>query len=136
MIHFVFILLFFTSVTHNVLAHGVSEGASAFIISPKDKAIVTSPVTIKFGVTGILIAPAGINKHKAGHFHLLLDIDKALDLDEPIPISTHYLHFNHGELETTLELSPGKHSLQIVVGDEEHEPFEELLSKKIIIHVK
>jgi len=59
-----------------------------------------------------------------------------LDLDEHIPRNNHYLHFDQGELQTILNLSPGKHSLQLVVGDEEHEPFEELLSKKIIIQVK
>ena len=121
---------------NNVQAHRVNENASAFIISPKNNAIVANPVKVKFGVKGILIAAAGINKHKAGHFHLVIDIKKPIDLDQSIPRSAQYLHFDQGELETTLHLSPGKHSLQLVIGDEEHEPFEDLISEKIIIHIK
>jgi Domain of unknown function (DUF4399) len=87
-------------------------------------------------VNGILIAPAGVNKHKAGHYHLLVDVKKVINLDEPIPRDKHHLHFDKGETETTLNLSPGKHTLVLVVGDEEHVPFEELVSKKITLFIK
>jgi len=136
MIHLSIFFAVFISFTNNIFAHSVDKNASAFIISPQNNAIVDNPVLVKFGVKGILIAPAGVNKHKTGHYHLLVDVNKPLDLDEHIPRNNHYLHFDQGELQTILNLSPGKHSLQLVVGDEEHEPFEELLSKKIIIQVK
>jgi Domain of unknown function (DUF4399) len=129
--------LFILAISFNTaFAHGVAKNSSAFILSPKNNASVNSPVTIKFGVKGLLIAPAGVNKHKAGHFHLLLDVQKELSMGDPIPRDKHHLHFDQGETQTTLDLSPGKHTLQLVVGDEEHEPFEELISKKVTIVVK
>ncbi|MCU7837668.1 MAG: DUF4399 domain-containing protein [gamma proteobacterium symbiont of Taylorina sp.] len=133
----IFLTLFiFVASVNTVLAHGVAESSSTFIITPINNAIVTNPVTIKFGIKGFLIAPAGINKHKAGHYHLLLDAKKAISMDDPIPRDQQHIHFDQGETETTLKISPGKHILQLVVGDEEHEPFKELISKKIIIIVE
>ena len=56
-------------------------------------------------------------------------------MDEPIPNDEKHQHFDNGETEVLLSLHPGKHALQLVVGDEEHEPFEQLISKKVIIEV-
>ncbi|MBF0266415.1 MAG: DUF4399 domain-containing protein [Gammaproteobacteria bacterium] len=116
-------------------AHGVPHSAKAFIITPKNNERVSSPVTIKFGIKDFLIAPAGVNKHKAGHYHLLIDLQKPIDLDKPIPRDKHHLHFDQGETEATIKLAPGKHTLQLIVADEEHEPFEQLISKPINIDV-
>jgi len=119
-----------------VIAHEVPKKAKAFFISPPDGATVTNPITLKFGINGYLIAPAGENIHKAGHYHVLIDLQHDLSMDEPIPRDKQHLHFDQGETQTTINLSPGQHTLQLVVGDEEHEPFEELMSKKIKIFVK
>ena len=128
--------LFVISLSSSAFAHGVAEQARSFIISPINNSQLISPVRIKFGVKGILIAPAGVNKHKAGHYHLLLDARKAISMDDPIPRDQQNIHFDQGETETTLNLLPGKHTLQLVVGDEEHEPFKELISEKITIFVE
>jgi hypothetical protein len=137
MYHFsgLFLFIVITLFSNGIYAHSVAKQASAFIISPKNNAVLNNPVKIKFGVKGILIAPAGVNKHKAGHYHLLVDVTEPISLDDPIPRNQNHIHFDQGELETTIKLSPGKHSLQLVVADEEHEPFEELISKKITIQV-
>ena len=50
--------------------------------------------------------------------------------------SDKHLRFSAGERETTLELSPGEHTLQLIVADEEHTHFENLVSKKITVYVK
>jgi len=131
MLLFVFFLL-----SNTLYAHGVAKQGKAFIISPSNNSQLSNPVHIKFGVKGILIAPAGVNKHKAGHYHLLVDANKVVNLDEPIPRDKYHLHFDKGETETTLTLSPGKHTLILVVADEEHEPFKELVSKKITVFVE
>jgi len=128
-------LLLLFLLLNQVYSHSVPDKAKAFIITPIDGARVSSPVIIKFGIEGFLIAPVGENIHKAGHYHLLIDLEKALPLDELIPMDDQHLHFNQGETEVVLHLSPGKHTLQLVVGDEEHEPFEELLSKQVTIYV-
>lgn len=131
----VFYFLFILLLSNNIFAHGLAKQGRAFILSPANNSQVSSPVKIKFAVKGILIAPAGVNKHKAGHYHLLVNAKNPIDVDKAIPRDKHHLHFDQGETETSLILSPGKHNLQLVVGDEEHEPFEQLISKKITIYV-
>ncbi|MCW8928820.1 MAG: DUF4399 domain-containing protein [Gammaproteobacteria bacterium] len=131
------ILLVITSIIsiNTSWSHGVSNTASTFIASPQNGAKVTNPITVKFGIKHFKIAPAGENIHKAGHYHLLIDLKSELSMDKPIPSDINHRHFDKGESETTISLNPGTHSLQLVVGDEEHEPFEELISEKIMIEV-
>lgn len=101
------------------------EGASARIISPEAGATVSSPVTVAFGLSGIGVAPAGTEKANTGHHHLLIDrpaFDAAAEAAEGIPADDHHKHFGGGQTEVTLELAPGPHSLQLVLGDASHVP--------------
>ena len=82
---------------------------------------VTSPVTVRFGLKGMGIAPAGIAFDNSGHHHLIVDADAAA-LDAPDPGRCAALHFGKGQTETTVELKPGKHTLQLVLGDQLHMP--------------
>lgn len=116
-------------------SHKVPKQASAFIISPQDGAQVSSPFKVQFGIQHFAIAPAGENIHKAGHYHLLIDLDTPLSMDEAIPYTKNHRHFDQGETQVILTLPAGQHTLQLVVGDEEHEPFERLVSPKITIEV-
>jgi Domain of unknown function (DUF4399) len=94
-------------------------GAKVFIIEPKDGAVVSSPVTVKFGIEGMELAPAGTDKPNSGHHHLFVDV--ALDnTGEAIPADANHIHFGKGQTETTLELKPGVHALQLVLGDKNH----------------
>lgn len=111
-------------------------GAKAYIISPAAGEMVTSPVTVKFGLHGMGVAPAGIAKDKTGHHHLI--IDRPLPpLDKLIPKNTHHIHFGGGQTEGVIELSPGQHTLQLILGDKGHVPFDPpIVSDKIAIIVK
>ena len=104
---------------NNVWSHNVSTKASAFIISPQDDTQLTSPFLVRFGIKHFKITPAGENIHKAGHYHLLIDQTGQLAMDKPIPSDNNHLDFRLGETEVLLTLPPGKHTLQLVVGDEE-----------------
>lgn len=111
-------------------------GAKAYIISPKDGSTVSSPVKVVFGLEGMGIAPAGTDNDKTGHHHLIIDADLP-PLNEPIPADEHYRHFGGGQTETMLELAPGSHSLQLIMGDQNHIPFKpEIVSEKISVTVK
>jgi hypothetical protein len=111
-------------------------GAEVYIISPKDGAIVHSPVLVQFGLKGMGIAPAGVKYDNTGHHHLLIDTEPA-DLSVPLPATDKNVHFGKGQTETTLNLSPGKHTLQLLFADANHIPHSPpLLSKKITITVK
>lgn len=113
------------------------EGAQAYIISPADGEVVTSPVRVRFGLAGMGVAPAGTDRKHTGHHHLLIDVDKLPPLDQPLPSDAHHKHFGGGQTETEIELTPGKHTLQLLLGDGNHIPHEPaVLSKKITIEVK
>jgi uncharacterized protein DUF4399 len=111
-------------------------GAEAYIVSPKDGAKVTSPVTVVFGLKGMGIAPAGIKFDNTGHHHLIIDGDAPADLSLPIPANEKSVHFGKGQTETSLTLAPGKHTLLLVLGDSLHVPHDPaVISKKITITV-
>jgi uncharacterized protein DUF4399 len=112
-------------------------GAEVYIISPKDGASVKSPVTIEFGLKGMGVAPAGVKFENTGHHHLLIDTDVPADMSKPLPTSDAVRHFGKGQTEATIELTPGKHTLQLVLGDQDHTPHNPpIVSKKITITVK
>lgn len=114
-------------------------GAEVYVISPTDGATVTGPVTVRFGLKGMGVAPAGIKFDGAGHHHLLIDTDLSADLSQAIPpaVDNKIMHFGKGQTEVTLTLPPGKHTLQLVLGDYLHVPHNPaVVSKKISITVK
>lgn len=96
-------------------------GAAVFFITPMDGQTVGSPVTVKFGISGMAVAPAGDTTPNTGHHHLLVDAELA-DTTLPIPSDSNHLHFGKGQTETVLELEPGEHRLQMVLGDANHVP--------------
>jgi Domain of unknown function (DUF4399) len=111
-------------------------GALVYIVRPAAGARVKSPVTVVFGLTGMGIAPAGVKFDNTGHHHLLIDTELPADLTQPLPVSDAIRHFGKGQTETTLDLPPGKHTLQLVFADFTHTPFTpNVASKKITITV-
>ena len=112
-------------------------GAKVYIVSPKNGAKVTSPFTVKFGIKGMTLAPAGTQSENSGHHHLLIDTDVPADLSSPLPaIPDKIVHFGKAQTETSLTLSPGKHTLQLILGDYKHVPHNPpVISKKITITV-
>ena len=111
--------------------------AEAYIIAPADGAKVKSPVVVRFGLKGMGIAPAGIKMDDTGHHHLFVDTDLPADLTKPIGVvENKIIHYGKGQTETTLTLGPGKHTLQLLVGDYLHTPnATPVASKRITITV-
>jgi hypothetical protein len=114
-----------------------AAGAEVYFIAPRDGATVHGAVTVQFGLKGLGVAPAGTKFDNTGHHHLLIDTDLAeLNLDAPLPASDKIVHFGKGQTETTLNLPPGKHTLELLFADYSHRSFEPPLhSKKITITV-
>ncbi len=111
--------------------------AAVYIISPASGEIVTSPVQVKFGLRGMGVAPAGVAKNNTGHHHLLIDVKQLPDLDKPVPADANHRHFGGGQTEVMLELLPGVHTLQLLLGDQLHVPHNPpLVSEKISIRVE
>ena len=112
------------------------EGAKVYFISPQDGDTVSNPVTIIFGLEGMGIAPAGVEQDMTGHHHLIINAELP-DLESPIPADDNHIHFGGGQTQATIELPPGSHSLQLLLGDHDHIPHNPTIaSKKITITVK
>jgi len=111
-------------------------GAKESILSPADGATVSSPVTVKFGMEGMEIVPAGTDKPNTGHHHLLIDAELP-PMNAAIPKDATHMHFGKGQTEASITLAPGKHTLQLLLGDKDHMPHNPpVYSQKITITVK
>ncbi len=112
-------------------------GVELYIISPKDGETVGPEVTVRFGLRGMGVSPAGTMKEGTGHHHLLIDAAALPPLDLPIPVDDHHKHFGGGQTETTIKLASGKHTLQLDLADALHMQFDPpIVSKKISVTVK
>ena len=108
-----------------------------YFISPKDGETVGQELTVRFGLRGMGVSPAGTMKKGTGHHHLLIDADSLPPLGLPIPADDHHVHFGGGQTETTIKLAPGKHTLQLVLADALHMQFDPpIVSKKITVTVE
>jgi hypothetical protein len=113
------------------------DGAKVYFISPTDGETLSSPVTVRFGLSGMGVAPAGTDKENTGHHHLLIDVDELPALDRPVPKDEKHMHFGGGQTEASIELTPGKHTLQLLLGDMNHMPHDPaVVSEKITVEVK
>lgn len=111
-------------------------GALVYIISPADGESVGRTFTVRFGLTGMGVAPAGVVFENTGHHHLIID-DVTPRLDQAIPADDQHRHFGKGQTEVELTLPPGEHTLQLVFADANHVPHDPaLVSKRIHITVK
>jgi hypothetical protein len=114
-----------------------TAGAQVYIISPQDGATVPQSFTVRFGLKGMGVAPAGVVHENTGHHHLLIDVKELPPAGQPIPKDEQHMHFGGGQTETTLKLAPGTHTLQLELGDSNHIPFDPpVVSKVITVHVK
>ncbi len=113
-------------------------GARTFFVNLKDGDTVANPVKVVFGIEGMKIAPALTHDSGTGHFHLFIDAPLTLDMAQfAIPNDDHHLHYGKGQTEAAVSLAPGKHVLQIVLGDGNHELHDPpVVSQPITITVK
>jgi hypothetical protein len=112
--------------------------AYLYIGWPNDGQVVAAdkPVRVWFGLRNMGVAPKGVSFPNTGHHHLLIDAEPPAPGEE-IPNDREHLHFGAGETETTVQLAPGRHTLQLVMGDAHHRSFDPpVVSKKITITVK
>jgi hypothetical protein len=107
-------------------------GAMAYIIEPADGARVTSPVRVVFGLKGIGVAPAGVERNDAGHHHLLVDAPLPTDLGLPLANDEQHRHFGGGQTEVELTLAPGRHTLQLLLGDHLHIPHDPPIASSVV----
>jgi hypothetical protein len=128
-----------TALSFAALAQGTSAPPNAvvYFIWPHDGATIKGAFWARFGLRNMGVTHAGDDFANSGHHHLLVDVNDPLDLNEPIPQDKAHLHFGGGQTEARVELQPGKHTLQLVLGDAKHYPFNPpIVSKKITVFIK
>ncbi|GAA3575412.1 DUF4399 domain-containing protein [Marinobacter xestospongiae] len=126
------VLLALASLPLAGLASSAPDDASAYIISPANGETVTSPVKVRFGLAGMGVAPAGIEQAHTGHHHLLIDVEELPAPDQPIPADDHHRHFGGGQTEVTVDLPPGQHTLQLLLGDHQHIPHSPPVASEVV----
>ena len=133
------LLLFSLFFANGLIALEYSKGAPAaevYFIAPKNDDIVSGEVVVKFGLQNFGVSPAGLNVNGTGHHHLIIDADLP-NLSQPIQADKNHVHFGKGQTEVKLELEPGTHTLQLLLGDYRHIPHRPpIYSNKITIVVE
>ena len=113
------------------------KDALLYIIWPHDGQTIRGAFWCRFGLRNMGVTHAGDTYANSGHHHLLVDVSEPLDPKQPIAQDKSHLHFGAGQTETHIELPPGKHTLQLVLGDAKHYPFDPpVVSKKITVRIK
>ncbi len=132
------LLTLISSAYGNELISKAPANAKAYFIAPMDGETVSGKIKIKFGLAGMGVAPAGVERDNTGHHHLLINTDvSSLDLGKPLPASDKVKHFGGGQTETEIELPAGEHTLQLLLGNHAHIPHDQpVMSEKITIIVK
>lgn len=121
--------------SHSLPRSTAPENAAAYIVTPSNGDTVPTTFNVVFGLKGMGVAPAGTQKANTGHHHLLIDFEQLPDLDKPL--GKDVKHFGGGQTETSVTLEPGKHTLQLILGDQNHIPHNPpVVSEKITITVK
>ena len=131
------VISFFSNIA---FADSTPAAADAFLYIgwPNNGQVISAgkPIRIWFGLRNMGVAPKDVKFPNTGHHHLLIDTELP-PLDQEIPSDRNHLHFGAGETETMLELPPGKHTLQLLMGDDKHVPHKPpIYSKKITITVR
>jgi hypothetical protein len=114
----------------------IAEGQKVFFVNLEDGQIVTSPLTVEFGVEGMEVVPAGLVEDNKGHHHLLIDHDfTAAGVVVP-PADSTMLHFGKGQLSTQINLAPGDHKLTMQFANGVHMSYGEKMSASINVSVE
>ena len=120
----------------NAQPQSATEGAKVYIIWPTDGQIIRrGKFWLRMGLSGVGVAPAGVDKPNTGHHHLLIDTELP-PFDREIPNDKNHQHFGRGQTEARIELPPGRHTLQLLFADANHVPHNPpLYSSKISVIV-
>ena len=120
-----------------VAASGSTDQPRLYFVEPADGETVPREFRVVFGLTGMGVAPAGVERDNTGHHHLLIDVEQLPDLTQPLPANDNIRHFGGGQTETVLTLPPGRHTLQLLMGNHMHIPHQPpVISERITVIVE
>ena len=132
--NFYFIFLFFISSLSYV---DMSSDRSIKLEGVENEKTYTSPIELNFIVENMKVRPAGVMEENSGHHHLLINLNELPDMTKPLPMTKNIRHFGKGQESTSLELEPGKYTIQLLFADHNHTPHKiPLITKKISFYIK
>ena len=105
------------------------------ILSPANNATVGTTFTVKFGVKGMAVAPAGDIVANSGHHHLLINLD-SIAAGESVPFTEKHMHFGKGQTEAEVKLAPGVYKLTGQFANGAHQSYGKGMSNSITVTVK
>lgn len=131
-------LLSLTVVAAEMPRSAAPEGARLYFITPQDGDTVPATFTVRFGLDGMGVAPAGVDHPNTGHHHLLIDVaEDEIPMDRPLPATERFVHFGGGQTETQVTLEPGQHTLTLLLGNHLHIPHDPpVMSETITVTVE
>ena len=116
-----------------------APGARQYFVNLESGDVLSSPLKVIFGLSGMGVAPAGVEMDNTGHHHLLINrppLGEGEDGDEEFEnaliADENNLHFGKGQTETIIKLAPGQHTLQLVLGDANHIPHDPPVMSAVI----
>lgn len=120
------------------------EDAKVYFINVEDGATVQSPFLVKFGLSGMGVAPAGADFDKTGHHHVLVNrapfgegANDAEMSEDGLYNDENHRHFGGGQTEAVFDLAPGTYTMQMVLGDQYHIPHDPpVVSEQITVTVE
>lgn len=124
------VLVVFTVQAQQLSKSSSPDDAAVYIGSPANGAVVPTTFTVMFGLSGMGVSPSGVERQNTGHHHLLVDGAMLPDLN--MPLGDVVTHFGGGQTQTTLTLTPGEHTLQLILGDYVHLPHEPPVVSQVI----
>ena len=99
------------------------EPVSVTFSNLKNGYVVRSPFWVEFGIRGMGVVPAGNEREKAGHHHILVDRKLPSNHQAKLPFDDSHRHFGKGQTGTSLDLPEGRHTLRLLFADHEHRPY-------------
>lgn len=110
-------------------------GAKVFFVQPQPNATVPGKLEVVFGVEGMAVQPAGEIKSGTGHHHLIIDAP-AVPAGQVVPKDAQHIHFGDGATKTTIELTPGEHTLTLQFADGIHRSYGPQMAATIKVKVQ
>jgi hypothetical protein len=117
-------------------------GASVSFVGLADGDTVATSFEACMEVNDFTIEASGEVNEGAGHHHILVDPTEAELADyadgavDVVPKDETHIHMGDGSSCTTLELSPGEHTLVAVVADGVHAPLDPPLMSSVTVNVE
>lgn len=128
--------LFLIAIVFIVSACGASEGV--YFENLEDGQAVSLPLTVKMGVNGMDVQPAGEIKKGTGHHHIIIN-GQSLKTGEVVGASNTVIHYGKGQTEATLtaeNLQPGENTITLQFANGLHQSYGEAWSKTITVNVQ